>query len=118
MARFSCAAVDEDANQLEYVWVDRLIWLTEMFDGIWSHINPFREVVLIINLASRHSRDVKVESLEVKYEVVWYVFQTGPAKAMSVKLHGAKLRCSITFSLHQRDGYKLCRSIYSLGELG
>ena len=74
VARFSCAAVDEDANQLEYVWVDRLIWLTEMFDGIWSHVNPFRKAVLIIDLASRHGRDIKVKPLEVKYEVVWYVF--------------------------------------------
>lgn len=84
VARFSCAAVDEDANKLEYVGVDRLIWLAEMFNGIWSHVNPFRKAVLIIDLASRHSRDVKVESLEVKYEVVWYVFQTGPASVMSV----------------------------------
>lgn len=74
VARFSCAAVDKDANKLEYVWVDRLIWLTKMFDGIWSHVNPFRKAVLIIDLASRHGCDVKVEPLEVKYEVVWYVF--------------------------------------------
>jgi hypothetical protein len=62
-----------------------------MFDSIRSHVNPFRKAVLIIDLASRHSRDVKVESLEVKYEVVWYVFQTGPAGVMSV-IHFEELK--------------------------
>ena len=75
--------MNEDADELEDVCIDWLFWLTEMIYSIWSHINGFWELELVVNLASRHGCDVKVESLEIKDEMVWYVFQTSPAHPLS-----------------------------------
>jgi hypothetical protein len=75
--------MNEDADKLEDVCIDRLFWLAEMIYSIWSHINGFWELELVVNLASRHCCDVKVESLEIKDEMVGYVFQTSPARPLS-----------------------------------
>lgn len=75
--------MNEDTDKLEDVCIDRPLWLTEVIYSVWRHINRFWELEFVVNLASRHCCDIKVESLQIKDEMVWDVFQTGPARTLS-----------------------------------
>lgn len=97
------ASMYKYAHKVKDIFLVRLVRVAQVIDMVSVDVDVWWELKVVVNFASTEVGQIKLETLEVEDEVVWYFFEARPTP-ISYSQHRLGIR--LTFSQHPH----ICRT--------